>query len=237
MARSAKVAHERPILFSATQVRAILDGRKTQTRRVLSPSSSYFDGRGWTKEARAQTWAWDRAWVDPGPSPAGNVGPYLHVPWAGGDGDRWGDTVHRVYPRHQVGQRLWVRETWADCMKYGWTIADARSWMHPTEVLYRADGHTAIDGWWPSIHMPRKFSRLVLEVTSVRLERLQDISEEDARAEGASLGMIYERESPSFRAGFHDIWISIHGPGSWDANPWVTAITFRRIDQAGGQHG
>lgn len=246
---------EQPILFSGPMVRAILDGRKTQTRRILTPSRSYFDGRPWGKSAKAQGWAWDAAWVDAGPSPAGNAGPYLHLPWRCGDADLWADTVHRIYPRHQVGLRLWVRETWSARMEHGWTIADARSRWYREKILYRADGDPAIDGWWPSIHMPREFSRLDLVVTQVRIQRLQDISEEDAEAEGISIGgpdvAVYRdhaalnpeaaRRWNAYRTRqFRDLWNSINGPRSWETNPWVIATSFERIGKsvkAEARHG
>lgn len=198
MARSLTVAHERPILFSAPMVRAILDGRKTQTRRVFVPPPPFAPGDD------------------------------IDVQLATGS----------IAPRFAVGDRLWVRETWSGPYRMG--DIPPRDWLPGLPIWYWADGAPAAGDWTkpkPSIHMPRWASRITLEVTEVRVQRLQDISKEDARAEGASLDMIYERESPSFRAGFQVLWTSIHGPGSWDANPWVTAITFRRIDQAGGQHG
>jgi hypothetical protein len=114
-------------------------------------------------------------------------------------------------PYGQPGDRLWVREAWTDAGEI---------------TIYRAD----TDGlcrknirWKPSIHMPRKESRILLEITDVRIERLQDISSEDCHAEGSACGIeacidIFARS-----------WESLHGPGSWEKNPWVWVISFRRL--------
>ena len=193
---------DRPIIFSAPMVRALLDGRKTQTRRVLSAKSGI--GPAHTVQRFGAHWLaceFDRKWP-------------LRLPYAPGD-------------------RLWVREAWTARMIHGWTIADARSGMFQEEILYRAYGDDSIDGWWPSIHMPREFSRLTLTVTDVRVQRVQDISNENAIAEGiephghAFTG--YGKQADVWMApydSFASLWNSIHGPGAWDANPWVAAITF-----------
>ena len=109
-------------------------------------------------------------------------------------------------------------------------------------VFYRADGPLLHpDGcrsrWFPSIHMPRKYSRITLQVTNVRVERLQDISELDASAEGAPEllsvdGGYVEHAMGCYRDGFQHLWTSINGPGSWDTNPWVWVVEFRRLDVA-----
>ena len=222
---------DHPIPFTAPMIRALLDGRKTQTRRPIKPSNSLFNGRRWTALHKAQTWDWNAAWVDPGPSPAGNSGPYLQLPWQDGpDADTFRDTSHRVYPVIQPGDRLWVKETWAH---------DA-----PVPVQYKAGPHVGDDAlgvrWKPPMFMPRWASRITLTVTDVRVQRLQEISEADAVAEGchASLALTMRRPNGSFPgnpiACFNDLWISIHGPAAWDANPWVVALTFtvakRNID-------
>lgn len=128
------------------------------------------------------------------------------------------------------GDRLWVRES----------HCDARGGI-AARVLYRADGDAACR-WTPSIHMPKALSRITLEITEVRVERLQDISEADAKAEGitplqvrsfASFGAdAAEREAMHRRAAvdpYRALWESINGGGSWDVNPWVWAVSFRRI--------
>ena len=194
---------DRPILFSVPMVRAILDGRKTQTRRLCA----------WANNPNSPVLTYIVACDEPG--------------WFG---DEEGEVQFKV--GFAPGDRLWVRETWTARMSHGWTIADARSRMFDEEILYRADGTESIDGWWPSIHMPREFSRLTLLVSEVRVERLQDISEVDAIAEGLGEGDFGGMDP---RCWYRDLWDNINGPGSWDANPWVIAITFevahRNIDR------
>src|SRR3546814_105899 len=98
-----------PIIFGAPSIRALLDGRKTQTRRILGPGNTWFDGRGWAKRHKAQTWNWGGEWVDAGPSPAGNTGPYLKLPWLSGpDPDAFEGHAHRIYTCPQPGRRLWA---------------------------------------------------------------------------------------------------------------------------------
>lgn len=200
---------ERPIIFSAPMVRAILAERKTQTRRILKPVTGATTA--------------DVEWSN-NPSGIGQIG---RLP------------LDKMRPtRFSVGDLLWVRESWTARMTGGWTIADARSRMYRQEIIYRADGVESIDGWWPSIHMPREFSRVTLKVTGVKVERLQDISEEDAKAEGVKeqagqFAGCYTIEGAisgtTATACFQRLWESINGPGSWDANPWVAAISFERV--------
>lgn len=180
---------ERPIIFSSTMVRAILEGRKTQTRRIVRerdlPSPEYEYGR---------------------PCPYG-------VP----------------------GDRLWVRETWMPIasgqipgpVRYGaaYRADDGRKWREHTTRVEFADGREAgplhleqAQHWRPSIFMPHWASRITLEVTDVRVQRLQDISHDDAVAEGTA-----------GRADFIGLWENINGRDSWKANPWVWAITFARV--------
>lgn len=242
---------DRPILFSGPMVRAILDRRKTQTRRVLSHANTAFNGRTWSTFAKAQTWDWNAAWVDPGPSPAGNAGPYLKLPWLSGDEDPWEDTTHRVYPRVQPSDRLWVREAWRASVAVD-HLPPRDIWAN-TPVCYEAGGsnrpgHNIEWGRYrPGMFMPRWASRITLIVESVRIERLQEITEEDAIAEGiesqsSDFGRgwsVYTSDiMPDGRHGtltrcprnsFQSLWTGINGPGSWDANPWVAAITFRSI--------
>lgn len=214
---------DRPIIFSAPMVQALLAGRKSQTRRVLKPQPDFRGGVGDYHDA--EEWGWE-------------------------DEDGYHVSVLDICPNgFRVGDRLWVRE--AVCWVSGW------GWR------YRADNDDLaekretgeVSRWRPSIHMPRWASRLTLTVTDVRVQRLQDISEADAIAEGiqrliGSKGPNYfTREisgkwSGSFNAPtaaevYSDLWNSLHGPDAWDANPWVVALTFTvqrgNIDQMPGE--
>lgn len=205
---------ERPILFSAPMVRALLAGTKTQTRRVVKLPRSLAAGD------------LERAW----PDKLWGVTPGLHVPMPDESSQRlrnpWG------WPEQS---KLWVRETWAQNRNQTSDTKEDRS------VVYRADGgERAMDNgielrWRPSIHMPRWASRITLWITDVRVERLRDISQADAMAEGVSV------DSPAtFQAvaAYKDLWESINGPGSWDANPWVWVVEFKRLQASpGGRHG
>ena len=197
---------DKPILFSAPMIRALLDRTKTQTRRALPTSHPKFPQLTQIRTDvltllpnDPEAWYWDGVYE--------NVGASLRIRYAAGD-------------------RLWVREAWSAIMTGGWTIADARSGLFPTKIVYRADGHAHeySDGWWPSIHMPREFSRLTLTVTDVRIQRLQDISRGDAMAEGCPFANM--RDGPDPRAWYADLWDTINGPGAWGKNPWVAAYTF-----------
>lgn len=134
------------------------------------------------------------------------------------DADAW-----LTCPYGKPGDWLWVRETWHD----------ASSALHSC-ALYRADGGEIYGGKWaPSIHMPRWASRITLEITSVRVERLQDIDISAAQAEGVSdTGSLILDSAGNEQGGpiaeYAVLWEQINGPGSWDANPWV--LEFRRID-------
>lgn len=135
-----------------------------------------------------------------------------------------------------VGDRLWVRETWAPDPRAP-EVDGVAVYRATDEVMLNAHG-ARVDRWRPSIHMTRWASRITLEVTEVRVQRLRDISEEDALAEGVGL-LLADEMGDARRAmteaiaksrvdGFRLLWESINGPGSWDANPWVWALTFQR---------
>lgn len=186
----------KPILFSEPMVRALLEGRKTQTRRPVKPSNSWFDGNRWEKAyGDAGEFDWPNAWIDPGPSPAGNPGPYLKVARTSSA------TVHRIYPQWQPLDLLWVRETWCGKANPESGVVEWNEDENTYPVHYQADGEdvVAVDGdgftqfrkdgssaspWSPSIHMPRWASRLTLRITDVRVQRVQDISREDVIWEG-----------------------------------------------------
>lgn len=139
--------------------------------------------------------------------------------------------------RIEVGDILWVRETWTARMTGGWTIADARSRMYQEEILYQADGIESIDGWWPSIHMPREFSRILLRVTSVHVEPLQAITEDGARAEGVEQDTDGWRDylmpttqcCASARDSYRTLWNAINPLHQWNDDPSVRVIQFERV--------
>ena len=208
---------ERPILFSAPMVRAILAGTKTQTRRALAPDLFMSSGGAVVRMASA------------GPATTGIR--EAHCPY-------W----------REPGDRLWVRETWREWSDAAWHYA-ADGLVLPKQrdrelaefLAQRAPFTWESYTWRPSIHMPRWASRITLEVTGVRVERLQDISEADATAEGTPCYVCdrpmdgrSEDDCHCFhrRAAASDyrmLWESINGPGSWDANPWCWVIEFRRV--------
>jgi hypothetical protein len=194
---------ERPILFSGPMVRSILDGRKTQTRRAVK--FVQFD--------RSDTPGYD--WHFRGTA----KGTKRSSLWQ----DMRHEQILSMCPYGKPGDRLWVRETWL-C---------ATGEPGPMLCHYQADGdRPEFNGLWkPSIHMFRWASRITLEITGVRVERLQGISEADAIAEGVECcsGWIGHAGEP--RRIFCDLWKSINGPESWAANPWVWVVEFRRCEQ------
>ncbi|QRI88699.1 hypothetical protein JQN63_20425 [Delftia lacustris] len=213
---------ERPILFSGPMVRALLAGTKTQTRRVVKPQpdSTHSGFPYWNVGGYRASWC--RSAADGGPLVPAN--PLL-------------------CPYGQPGDRLWVRETFGHFERN-------ENFKPGCEVFYRADGNCLeLEPWRPSIHMPRWASRITLEITGVRVERLQDISEADARAEGIEcmagdpecgyrnyLDQTGQDWSLSPRESFQSLWESINGPASWSANPWVWPLDLRRLpNQQQGQ--
>ncbi len=213
---------ECPILFSGPMVQAILDGRKTMTRRIVKPQPT-----GWTPEQEMDgiTWAW----------------------CVNGDQD-YSERIRCPYG--QPGDRLWVRETWLPdppddhtwddhtCTYVEWSGCGAKTQDIPLALqdrkycLYRAtwDGHDLT--WRPSIFMPRWASRITLEITGVRVERLQEITPQDIVKEG----LFYEpgawadaSEYRHMRSAFEHLWNKINGAESWTANPWVWVVSFKRI--------
>lgn len=204
---------ERPILFSAPMVRALLDGSKTQTRRACKPQPpKMFCSGDVAAITNGTRWAFsrmpDRIAHPPGLEP-GILCPY-----------------------GQPGDRLWVRENFMDLQGTGVEHRpDPNGPLH--RYAYRADTPPGSHGdearkeyrlkWKPSIHMPRNACRITLEVTGVRVERLRDISETDALAEGI------DQDTCAPVAVYRDLWESINGYASWDLNPWVWAVEFKKV--------
>lgn len=202
---------DRPILFSGQMVRALLAGTKTQTRRALrfQPRSPYLENGDW----------WDE------------TAPGAATPM-----------VLKAY----VGDRLYVREHWRTTSGLDWTVEGLGRPLKPREfdpkttpVEYLADDENELGGKdRRAMHMPRWASRMTLIVTDVRVERLRDISEADAIAEGIEQSEKFPDRylTPAGdyavpKVAYQRLWETINGPGSWDANPWVAAYTFRFIKQ------
>lgn len=204
------IVKERPILFSAPMVRALLTGRKTQTRRVLRvqpPAAT----RGM------------KVWHHPEPRPH----------FFANDGASMLDFAVPC-PYGQPGERLYVRETFAPIYPQDPDYNGGQ----PIEYDYRAtythgdrlgDTLGIKKTWKPAIHMPRVASRILLEITAVRVERLQDISEDDAWAEGVSACTV--DASVTGVDLYRVLWEQINGPDAWAANPWVWVVEFRVLEQ------
>jgi len=199
----------RPILFSGPMVRAILDGQKTQTRRTIKPQPTKpLEAHVLFSTEAKNTGSWKFATDEYDPRPE-----HIHCPYG------------------HPGDRLWVRETWASTEQAG----EGSPW-----VVYRADDPDwgTMTGWkWqPSIFMRLKDCRIKLEITGVRAERLKDISEDDAKAEGCDGGCpvgsipAYLKWPHSYH--YAQLWDQINGPGAWDLNPWVWVVEFKRLDAA-----
>jgi hypothetical protein len=222
---------ERPILFSAPMVRAILAGTKTQTRRLVDLSEL----------KRATTPGYDWTWR--GQAPIRSIAQQRRYPrgcWQ----DVRNDALIKLSPYGGAGDRLWVRETWSTAIgatKH--TPSEAVSSRWP--IWYRADDTrrflAATDGgpafmtregrWRPAIHMPREASRVSLLVESVRVEQLNAISPLDAIAEGVFGDGRYRTEAPLPYpvVTFKELWESINGERApWTSNPWVWVVTFSR---------
>lgn len=231
---------EKPILMSSPMVRAILDGTKTQTRRICcEPISKIIAQPG---EEKSPDWAITNC--------VPKTGVYLN---------KNGNQNWLRSPYGYPGDRLWVKETFTlfrertkdenkktQAALNAFTdgkckdiVACAKNIPSPTgniKYLYAADfGDWAYDvdsdlgPWKPSIFMPRKASRITLEINDVRVERLQEISESDAFAEGCQAAPEKESDIFQYTKGYKALWESINGPGSWQQNPWVWVISFRRL--------
>ena len=196
---------ERPILFSAPMVRAILAGTKTQTRRAVKSTGMYaIDASIHGEEVARRELA----------------------------------ALATRCPYGQAGDQLWVREAFSGphCMDAsdGCKAVPPSKWGDCSRIWYWADGNPTEGDWTrprPSIHMPRWASRILLEITAVRVERLQDISETDAEAEGiqeiVDAGVDHDGTP---RDAYRALWEQINGADSWSANPWVWVVEFKRAE-------
>ena len=211
----------RPILFIAPMVRALLDGSKTQTRRPFN----------------ARTLSLMQA--------AGLAGLVSHFTTEATLASSDLSYVRDFCPYGKPGDLLWVREAFSGphCMEAskGRAALPPRKWPHDSALWYWADGNPSEGDWTrprPIIHMPRWASRITLEIVSVRVERLTDISMADAEAEGVIYNQAGNYWQPSdsincpcaFPYGaYMQLWESINGPGSWAANPWVWVVEFKAV--------
>lgn len=205
---------EKGLIFNSEMVRAILDGRKTITRRIVKLSHE-----------------------------RGMVNPVVR----GRNGEISSITCRlapMLCPFGQPGDRIWVRETWAEA---GASAPELKLYRanYPEHVPSHYENVPPVDEirWTPSIHMPRWASRITLEITGVRVERLNDISETDAEAEGIDMEALFDAQDcydciadhnmtgrPTVTGKFKYLWESIYGEESWQANPWVWVITFQCVE-------
>jgi hypothetical protein len=211
---------ERPLLFSAPMVRALLAGTKTQTRRVVK-SAEPIAKLGSSAD-------WDRFKAHPDmPTPSIVLLTNRGLPFT------------LPCPYGKPGDRLWVRESgWERPERTPAMMREGADTWAP--YYYAADGEDGeqLRAWGfkarPSIHMPRWASRILLEVVGVHVERLQDISERDAEAEGAQPNDGYAGPASDRQKGWRDayrkLWLTINGPESWATNPWVWVVDFRRVE-------
>ncbi|HHB8682312.1 TPA: hypothetical protein ACN7CR_000669 [Klebsiella pneumoniae] len=198
---------ERGMIFNGEMVRAILDGRKTQTRRIMAPQPEPCP--------RGGHW-----W------PSNVFKTMLHVEdeMQNGKGG-WGGLVGDACPFGDVGDRIWVREAFASGLSTKSTLAYRAT--HKREDL--EDGFYDTIKWTPSIHMPRWASRILLEITDVRVERLQSITLGDICKE-VGCGLYDFRPATHGFQVWEELWKSIYGAESWNANPWVWVIEFKRVE-------
>ncbi|EMN3326623.1 hypothetical protein RJ661_005250 [Pseudomonas aeruginosa] len=218
---SAEKPRERPILFNDQMVRAILEGRKTVTRRVMKPQPmpSKSGGHHWPCKVHQSM---------------------LHVERELQNGDGcWCGLAEAACPYGQPGDRLWVREAWAadaqvDAIAPS-DLSQGEPIWYPADLSVRQTGCSMISKGRvrPSIHMPRWACRILLEITAVRVERLQDITRSGIRAEGLQCPpeLCSDDVSPNYRdwypAAWRELWESTGG--DWDANPWVWVVEFKRV--------
>lgn len=241
----------KPIIFSGPMVKALLAGTKTQTRRLVKPQP---------EQNSAGLWCWPPPDEYPVLVSCKRYGGFCQ---ADGEGLQYFLTSDARRLPYAPGDLLYVREAFWQTSRYPFTMPCGEA--SPQSMNWGSRRHYAVDGapentpnrhypnglkggaiaapdpdsiWVkrPSIHMPRWASRMTPEVTNVRVQRVQNISEEDARAEGITDGGCITcgnpepcgcaNPTPSARESFADLWDSLHGEGAWQANPWVAAYTF-----------
>lgn len=195
------------MIFNAEMVRALLDGRKTQTRRPIKWKQTRFTEI--VEREDGSKWPWSE------------------------DAEHACDFWHPC-PFGAVGDRIWVREAFrvhsraTDVATLVYKASERNSWTEQTRRVPVAvcNKPATPEKWTPSLHMPRWASRILLEITGVRVERLRSMSQDDARAEGVIAA------SGPMEAGlaFRELWDSIYGEESWKANPWVWVIEFKRVE-------
>jgi len=213
------MAKERPILFSGPMVRALLEGRKTQTRRVIKPTKEHpevepdgiYDLHPGDIELERCRY--------------GHSGDWLWVREAFSLAN--GEDGPMVCYRADTGRRYLMHEDRFLCEDGSFNYAQT---PEADFSVWCSDVEGSDKGWKPSIHMPRWASRIQLQVTGVRIERLQDISSEDVMAEGCfPIGDGGVIDSEAAVGAFSGLWNSINGPESWDANPWVWVVEFKKV--------
>ncbi|HCB8972537.1 TPA: hypothetical protein M2O87_003077 [Klebsiella pneumoniae] len=229
---------ERGMIFNGEMVRAILDGRKTQTRRIMAPQPADDIERG----------------IFPNPEAIG---------WKSSLRHKYGSTTAHFCPYGKPGDRIWVREAFrvhsraTDVATLVYKASERNSWTEQTLRVPVAvcNKPATPEKWTPSLHMPRWASRILLEITDVRVERLSAISEEDAQREGVHTEVWdqtvvarnyadsdeffqswsedmphYVEMNQLYRSSFRSLWESIYGAENWQANPWVWVIEFKRVE-------
>ena len=216
----------KPILFNTDEVKAILDGRKTVTRKIVKCKYSNthleifnnkygsrlielqndIEGETYGKNENGVTW---------------------HNPLACRE-------VEREYAPYKIGDILWVRETFCDCIPYFGYLPDIQRYVYKTNETQASMESRKSYGivWTPSIHMPKAAARIFLRVNDVKVERLQDITNEQARNEGIS----YPEGLNNWVSSFHISWDSTvkNDSEKWSANPWVWVISFERCEKPEG---
>lgn len=206
----------RPMLFNGPMVRALLDGSKTQTRRVMKNQPN----EDWVPDGYGELNGYD---ADGEPTPDKIIG-WGVVAYEGENGYKC--------PHGEPGDQIWVKETyWRDeedgAILYA---ADPEDFSVVSQNKHETGSRRY--NWKPSIFMPRGASRLTLEITDIRVERLQDISEADAIAEGArcsALEKIQARNGEWAKRAYRSLWEQINGANSWDNNPWVWVYTVKKV--------